>query len=143
MPLAGQLVFLGHRLSHLLERRLARHGYNRTQAAVIMFLHRRPGLTANDLAGPARVKPPNVTRALQALVVRGLVSRAPHPTDGRAHVLYLTPEGQQAVATIGELYREVSAELEAALPAEKVESLRQDTRLLLSAVDRLLRGTEA
>jgi DNA-binding MarR family transcriptional regulator len=137
-PIVVQMIFLGHRLSHLMERRLAPHQYNRTQAALIMILKHRPGLMAQDLASPARVEPPSVTRALQTLERRGLVAREPHPTDGRASLFQLTEAGREAATTVGEIYRQASNEVEASLAPEGAAALREAVRALLPTVDRLL-----
>ncbi len=141
VPLAVQLVFLGHRLAHVVERRLALYDYNHTQASIIMILDRRPGLTAQDLARPVRVQPASITRALQSLERRGLVDRRPHPTDGRASVLHLTEAGCQAAATIARTVREASVELESHLPTAQRAVLRSALPLLLARVEEL-RGAE-
>ncbi len=141
VPLAVQLVFLGHRLAHVIERRLAQHDYNHTQAAIILILDRRPGLTAQDLARPVCVEPASITRALQCLERRSLVDRRPHPTDGRASILHLTEAGRAAAATLARTIREASAELERDLPIAHLEVLRAALPALLARVEEL-RGAE-
>ena len=141
VPLAVRLVFLGHRVAHLIERRLARHDYTHTQAAIIMVLGRRPGLTAQDLTGPVHVEPASITRALQALERRGLVDRQPHPTDGRASLLQLTAAGREAEATIARVVRETSAALEDELAPEQVHAFHTALESVLARVERL-RGAE-
>ena len=134
-PLAVQLAFLGHRVVHLIERRLDRLDYSHTQAAIIIALHRRPGLMAQDLVGPIPVEPPSVTRALQALERRGLICRQPHPTDGRASLLYLTQSGQEASAAIDELWRDTSAELETGVAPAELATLRAALQTLVAATE--------
>lgn len=136
-PLAIQLILLGHRLAHLLERRLARYDLNHTQAAIIMALDRRPGLMAQDLAHPVKVEPPSVTRALQALERRGLVCREPHPTDGRASLFHLTNSGREEAANLARLFRETSAELEEAVPPADLAALRGVLSALFVRTDRM------
>jgi len=140
-PLAIQLVFVGHRLARLIERRLARHDYNHTQAVVVVTLARNPGLMAQDLAGLVKVEPPSITRALHALERRGLVARRPHPNDGRASLLQLTDRGYEAVATITGLMHEVSAEVEEEIPPEQLAALRSALGPMLSRIEHL-RGTD-
>jgi DNA-binding MarR family transcriptional regulator len=136
-PLAVLLVALGHRLAYLVERRLARHDYNHTQAATIMILSRRPGAMAQDLASPVKVEPPSITRALQALERRGLVSRQPHPTDGRASLFHLTDQGQEAATTIARLMREVSAELEECVAPGQLADLRAALGAMFSRIEHM------
>lgn len=110
-PLALRLMFLGKQLGHLMERRLADRGINRTQTMILIGLSHHPGLKILDLCGPAGVEPANVSRTLQSLERLGLLERQPHPTDGRANLIYLTPLGESLAAELkGELQR-ISAEL--------------------------------
>jgi len=123
-PLALLMVFVGHRVAHLLEKRLNRLGYNHTQAAIIGSLIRRPGLMAQDLAGVVPVEAPSITRALQALERQGLVSRQPHPTDGRASLFYLTETGREAAENMASLMRKLSNELEGSLTPQELQAFR-------------------
>ncbi|MFD7137366.1 MarR family winged helix-turn-helix transcriptional regulator [Streptomyces sp. NPDC059894] len=49
--------------------------------------------TMRELAGIMCCEPSNVTFVIDRLADRGLVERKPHPTDRRAKMLALTPEG--------------------------------------------------
>ncbi|MHB1004137.1 MAG: MarR family winged helix-turn-helix transcriptional regulator [Chloroflexota bacterium] len=136
-PLALQIVFLGHRLAHLLERRLATRDFTHTQASLIIALSRRSGVMAQDLAEPVHVEPASITRALQALERRGLIDRAPHPTDGRANLFFLTDEGKEAEAALTQMFRETSAEIERGLSPEEAIHFRHALRTVLRRVDEL------
>lgn len=50
-----------------------------------------------ELADAEQVTPPTMSRLVSALVEEGLVSREPHPEDGRSVVLRATPEGRQVL----------------------------------------------
>lgn len=52
------------------------------------------GLTQQELAGHARTDPMMTSQVLRALEGLGLVTRRPHPTDGRARTLAVTPAGR-------------------------------------------------
>ena len=54
-------------------------------------------MTPGELAGHEKVQPPSMTRVITALEERGLVRRAPHPTDRRQVVLTVTDEGASLV----------------------------------------------
>lgn len=49
--------------------------------------------TIGALASAEQVRPPTMTRLVAALEARGLVTRAPNPTDGRATLVRATPAG--------------------------------------------------
>jgi DNA-binding MarR family transcriptional regulator len=51
-------------------------------------------MSPGELAGHERVQPPSMTRVVVALEGMGLVTRSPHPTDGRQVVIDLTPAAE-------------------------------------------------
>ncbi len=109
-PLAVPLVFLGHRVAHLIERRLAHLDYNHTQAAILGILAHHPGLMAQNLAA-ARVEPPSVTRALRALERRGLVLREPRPTEFPVFMLGMMSAGlARAGASAKRIFEVINAQ---------------------------------
>ena len=62
------------------------------QFAVLGTLHRSGPLSVGELAGIESVKPPSMTRTVACLEEAGLVTRRPHPTDGRQVVVELTDD---------------------------------------------------
>ena len=62
------------------------------QLAVLGTLDRHGMMTPRELAAHEKVQPPSMTRIVAALEERGLVTRTPHPTDGRQVLLTNTPE---------------------------------------------------
>jgi DNA-binding MarR family transcriptional regulator len=64
-----------------------------SQLAVLGTLSRHGAMTIGELAVHERVRPPSMTRLVGCLEERGLVTRQPHPTDGRQVVIRLTAEG--------------------------------------------------
>jgi MarR family transcriptional regulator for hemolysin len=129
-PIALRIVFLGKHLGHLIDHRMARRGLNRTQTTILTVLDRRPGLQALDLCRPAGVEPANVTRTIQSLERLGLLERRPHPTDRRAHLLFLTEAGHSLARELSEEVREISADLLRQIPPE----LQPQTELLLDSL---------
>jgi DNA-binding MarR family transcriptional regulator len=91
-------------------RRLAKHGPS----------------TGRELAARLGADPPYVTLMLDHLEGRGLVVRTPHPTDRRAKLATLTPEGERAAQRADEL-------LDA--PPERLRALAPED---LAALDRII-----
>jgi DNA-binding MarR family transcriptional regulator len=52
-------------------------------------------MSPGELAAHERVQPPSMTRVVVALEAMGLVTRTPHPTDGRQVVIDLTPASRE------------------------------------------------
>lgn len=64
-----------------------------TQLSALTSLRMAGALTPRELADIERVQPPTMTKIVAKLEERGLVRRAPHPTDGRQVILSATEEG--------------------------------------------------
>src|SRR2546429_6929098 len=64
------------------------------QISVLASLELAGALTPRELAEAERVQPPTMTKVLARLEERGLVQRAPHPTDGRQVLLSATEAGR-------------------------------------------------
>ena len=97
-------------------------GGNRNGSTVLLSVaDRSPVLT-----GAVRMRasctlgilPPNLVAMVGALNKRGLIRRTPHPRDGRAMSLHLTPPGEklmrEAEKTANQLEREATIRLSAA-----------------------------
>ena len=67
------------------------------QLAALGTLNRCGELTVGELAGIEKVKPPSMTRTVNSLAEAGLVTRRPHPTDGRQVIVDLTPAARQVL----------------------------------------------
>ncbi|KGH47407.1 MULTISPECIES: MarR family winged helix-turn-helix transcriptional regulator [Modestobacter] len=66
-----------------------------THLAALSTLKRHGPMSPGELAAHERVQPPSMTRVVVALESRGLVTRTPHPTDGRQVVIDLTAEAEE------------------------------------------------
>ena len=67
------------------------------QLAVLGTLWRVGSLTVGELAAAEKVQPPSMTRTVAAMCDKGLLARAPHPSDGRLVVLSLTPAADRVL----------------------------------------------
>jgi DNA-binding MarR family transcriptional regulator len=76
-----------------------------THLAALSTLKRHGPMSPGELAGHERVQPPSMTRVVVALEGMGLVTRSPHPTDGRQVVIDLTPAAEELL-TAGARARE-------------------------------------
>ena len=66
-----------------------------THLSAMSTLRRHGAMSAGELAAHERVQPPSMTRVVVALEGMGLVTRSPHPTDGRQVVIELTAAAEQ------------------------------------------------
>lgn len=107
------------------------HGLTMTQISALFSIAKGGGeLTPRGLAEVERVQPPAATRTAAALEERGLVRRAPHPTDGRQIVLSTTPDGDALIAADRQAREAWLAARLAELDEADQETLRAATAIL-------------
>jgi DNA-binding MarR family transcriptional regulator len=101
-----------------------------TQLAVLGTLYRHLELTPRELADHEKVSPPSMTKILSSLEERGLITRSPHPTDGRQQLVRPTKE---AVAILRADRRKRDAWL-----ARRLAELTAEERAVLHAATPIL-----
>src|SRR3954466_13509515 len=69
-----------------------------THLAALSTLKRHGPMSPGELAAHERVQPPSMTRVVVALEGMGLVTRTPHPTDGRQVIIGLTAEAEELLS---------------------------------------------
>jgi DNA-binding MarR family transcriptional regulator len=112
------------RLTWRLRAQRQRHGVGPVSLAVLSRLARRGTHTPKGIAEGERVQPQSLTRVLAGLEERGLVSRAPDPTDGRQSLITITEAGMDVLL-------EDSRERERWLAVALAETLTPTERELL------------
>ena len=88
--LAHDLRLAVMRLSRRLRNQRVNTSVTLTHLAALSTLKRHGPMSPGELAGHERVQPPSMTRVVVALEGLGLVTRTPHPTDGRQVIIELT-----------------------------------------------------
>jgi DNA-binding MarR family transcriptional regulator len=73
---------------------LKEYGITPEQWAVLNFLWEEEGVTPKELADLTFKDKPNTNRIIDNLQKRGLITRSPHPTDGRSFQIFLTDAGK-------------------------------------------------
>jgi DNA-binding MarR family transcriptional regulator len=131
-PLAGELARswfeLGRRMwsrrqTALLRPALPSLSPGQVQALMLLGELEQPRM--GDLAAALGLDESTVTRLVDRLEQFGLAGRSHSSTDRRAHVVSLTTEGREVLATIQEQRQRLFGEiLEALEPAEQAELVR-------------------
>lgn len=91
--LASSLRLAVMRLARRMRQQRSDAGLTVSQLAALATLDRHGPLTPGELAAHEKVRPPSMTRLVAALEAAGLVTRAPHPSDGRQVLVALAPAG--------------------------------------------------
>jgi DNA-binding MarR family transcriptional regulator len=95
--------------------------FGRTRA--IRRLARAP-MSMRELADALGIDPPNATVVVSELEAQGLVTRRPHPTDGRAKLVEATRKGKELARRADAILATPPPGL-SALDAEELETLRR------------------
>jgi DNA-binding MarR family transcriptional regulator len=99
------------------------------QVSALSNLRRGP-LTPGELAEVEKVSAPSMTKTVNCLVEKGLVSRQDHPDDGRCKVLTLTGEGEATLDRIARARDDWMLRQLQGLSKEERVLLREATQLL-------------
>jgi DNA-binding MarR family transcriptional regulator len=95
--------------------RMAVYGLRPVDFSVLSLITHNPGITSRQLCTSLGILPPNLVGMINTFEKRQLVSRRPHPRDGRAMGLHLTTGGQklmrEAERTAAQLEADVAGRL--------------------------------
>lgn len=100
-------------------------GLRTVSFSVLSVISHSPGVTSRQLCQMLHVLPPNMVVVLRELDKRGLIKRDPHPTDGRAMGLSLTPAGKKLIAQAEQAASEADLLGSLGLSASERETLAQ------------------
>ncbi|GAO40933.1 putative MarR family transcriptional regulator [Sphingomonas changbaiensis NBRC 104936] len=100
---------------------------------LIAVLAEQDGVTQQALVARTEMDKMTVSRAAQALVTRGLVTRVPHGSDKRSHALALSDDGRALYAQIAPKALELEQTLLEELGTREVAQLKLTLAKLKSA----------
>lgn len=112
---------------------MARRGLTAARANVLWLLS-GGARTQRDLADLLGVTPRNITGLVDALVADGFVTREVHPEDRRAHLVSLSPTGQDAVAWMAEGEERAVELVYAGIPAKALSAYVETMEEVLVAL---------
>ncbi|HEV2569612.1 MarR family winged helix-turn-helix transcriptional regulator [Sphingomonas sp.] len=104
---------------------------------LIAVLAEEEGLTQQALVARTEMDKMTVSRAAQALVTRGLVSRGAHGSDRRSNALALTDEGRALYAQISPKALELEQRLLQSIGERELKQLKATLEKLKAASDAL------
>ena len=91
--------------------------------SVLSLVTHNPGITSRQLCTTLGILPPNLVGMVNNLEKRELIARRPHPRDGRATGLHLTPTGQKVMRDAERTAAELEAQAASRLTANEVRTL--------------------
>ncbi len=105
--------------------RMAPYGLKQADFSVLALLAHNPGATSRQLCATLDILPPNFVSLIAALDRRGLIERRPHPRDGRAVGLHLTPAGLTLAQDTEKIVVEMESELAGRLTVRERATLQR------------------
>lgn len=105
-----------------------------TECHLLTELGRSGPQSVSALAGRVWLERSWVSRAVDALAERGLVSKALHPDDARSRLVVLTAEGERTVAALNHTLDDHAAQLLGALSVPERRAVDRSMLLLLKAL---------
>jgi len=130
-----------HSVSIHLLRRLRREdagsGLNAPRLSALSVIVFGGPLTPGDLAAAERVRPPTMTRIVNALEEQGLIAKTKNAKDGRSLYLAATPAGRKLLTEGRERrVRALAAQIEALAPRQR-KTLEEAGEILNEVVRRI------
>ena len=124
----GHNIAMGLRAAYLSMHRqtnsyLALHKITADQFVLLALLSEQDRISQQQLARRANSDPNTIRAMLVLLENQGLVSRQPHPVDGRAYSIILTHTGRLTYAKLSEQVRTLQNQLLNLFQLEEAETL--------------------
>ena len=91
--------------------------------SVLSVIAHNPGVTSRQLCSALGILPPNLVGLVNQLEKREVIARKPHPRDGRAVGLHLTPAGQKLVRDAEKKAAELEANIGTRLSPSELRTL--------------------
>lgn len=120
--LIRQVAHLSHQLFN---KSLEKEGITATQEGILSFLNRHKGATQSQLRDYLLVRASSVTKLVEQLEAKSLLTRSSHPDDARIKLLKLTTKGQQLQQKLWEIKMSVEAEITVSLSNAEQEAMRK------------------
>jgi DNA-binding MarR family transcriptional regulator len=90
---------------------------------VLSLITHNPGITSRQLCTALGILPPNLVGMINAFEKRKIILRKPHPRDGRAVGLHVTPSGQKLMRDAERTALGLEAEVASRLSAAEAKTL--------------------
>jgi DNA-binding MarR family transcriptional regulator len=140
VPRSGRprLTYLIKRLERLvhmeLDAAMRSHGLTVLQYAALSVLQAQPGLSSAELARRSFVTAQSMNEMVTALERRELITRTRHPGNERILQIFLTAQGEEALARCEEAADEVETRMLAGTGDAEIALLRRSVRRFTRAL---------
>ncbi|OGA97092.1 MAG: MarR family transcriptional regulator [Burkholderiales bacterium RIFCSPHIGHO2_12_FULL_61_11] len=103
--------------------RMAVYDLRPVDFSVLSLITHNPGITSRQLCTTLGILSPNLVGMVSAMEKRALITRLPHPHDGRAMGLHPTAAGQKMIRTAEKTAAQLEVDATTSLSAEERKML--------------------
>jgi DNA-binding MarR family transcriptional regulator len=128
-PQDQHIGYLIQQISHLViqrhNRKLENEGVTSSQERLLTLLLLKDGATQSELQQDLLIKPSSVTKLIDVLEHKGLVTRISDARDGRVKTIHLTEKGKQLEKRLWQIKDELEVEISSSLSNQQTDLLIQ------------------
>src|SRR5512137_2215506 len=117
--------------------RVAHRQLTAQQFWVIVAIEEHPGISQAEIAARVRADPPSVSRALSALIGRGIVRADPDQDDRRRTCVFLTPARRRLARDLAPVAREIREAVGMGMSPAEIAVLCAALKRIIANLDRL------
>ncbi|WP_409342171.1 MarR family winged helix-turn-helix transcriptional regulator [Paenibacillus sp. MBLB4367] len=133
----GQLFSLTYRkIGHVLTARFRPYEITTEQWSVLARLAEQEGISQKELAIRSLKDQPTITRILDCLDRKGLISKATNKEDRRSYLIHLTEPGKRVVEELLPLFHQALADVTQGISEERLELFRETLCAMIENADR-------
>lgn len=119
--------FLVQQISHLVvqlhNEKLEKEGVTSSQERLLTLLYINNGATQSELQQDLLIKPSSVTKLVDVLEQKGLVTRVADSKDARVKIIHLTEKGQLMEAKLWDIKKQMEERISTGLAEQQQREL--------------------
>lgn len=136
-PLGRMIYYMAQDIKNLAERILAPYDLTLEQFQSLKALTRNNAMPQRELCQEIKKNPANMTRILDRLEGKSLISRQPDPNDRRAYLVLLTSKGRLLFDEVEDVFEQFSAEVHKGLTPDLRRITRKAFDIMAANVERM------
>ena len=134
-PLGRMIYFMAQDIRNLAEKVLSPHELTLEQFQTLKILGQNTGLTQRQLGLETNKNPANMTRILDRLAMKSLITRQADPNDRRAYLVFLTDQGRALLEEALVVFDSFSARLHLGITGPMQQMTRKVLAIMAANIE--------
>lgn len=136
-PIGRLIYYLAQNLSNFAEKLLNPYGLTLEQLQILKILTKDKGLTQKELGVEANKSPANLTRLLDRLEEKKLLTRKKSQKDRRATLIFLTEKGDCLLDQVAEVFESFSNQFLQGVSQKEQKTMRESFAKMSSNLQKI------